>query len=271
MPEFITLEFMQRALLAGAATALPLALLGIFVNAKGMAFFGDGVAHASLAGIAIGLLVGINPLWGAMLVAVIFAIGMALFDKYTKLRSDTILGFMFTVGMAIGVILLTFSKGYQPDLMSYLFGNILTISYADLWLIIPFSVITTILLLLLYRSILLLVINREMAWLSGIPVLAAELLLYVFLAITVVIGVKLLGIVLISALLIVPVAAGRQLATSLKSMLVQSVIYAELIVLGGLVVSYYLDLPSGAVIVLVGAVLFGVLFGTAKLKQVFVK
>ncbi len=270
MPDFLQLAFMQRALIAGAAVAIPMALLGVFVTAKGIAFFGDGVAHASLAGIAIGLLIGISPLWAALVVAVIFAIVMALFDRYSKLKSDTILGFMFTVGMAIGIILLSFKSGYQPDLFSFLFGNILTISYSDLLFIIPFSVFTTILLLVLYKSILLMIVNREMAWLSGIPVFAAELLLYVFLAVTVVMGVKLLGIVLISALLIVPVATGRLLAKSLKSMLLQSIVFSELIVLGGLITSYYLDLPSGAVIVLFGALIFGLVFIVAKVKELFV-
>lgn len=271
MFEFIDLPFMQRALIAGAATAIPLALLGVFVTAKGMAFFGDGVAHTSLAGIAIGLLLGVNPLWTALIVAIVFAIGMAWLDRFSKLKSDTTLGFLFTVGIALGIVLLTFQKGYQPDLMSYLFGNILTIGYSDLLFIIPFSVVTTVLLLILYKSILLLIMNREMAWLSGIPVFAAELLLYIFLAVSIVLGVKLLGVVLISALLIVPVATARMLARSLKSMLTQTVIFSELIVIGGLILSYYLDLPSGAVIVLFGASVFFVVAIFSKLREAFVR
>ncbi len=271
MLELFTLPFMQRALIAGAAVAVPLALLGVFVTARGMAFFGDGVAHASLAGIAIGLLVGVNPLWTALIIAVVFAIVMVLFDRYSKLKSDTVLGFLFTTGLALGIVLMSLQSGYQPDLISYLFGNILTIAYSDLLVIIPFSVVTTVVLLLLYKSIVLMIINKEMAWLSGIPVLAAELLLYIFLAVTVVIGVKLLGIVLISALLILPVATGRLLARSFKSMFVQSILFSEVIVLGGLVSSYYLDMPSGAIIVLFGAAVFTILFIVAKLRSAFVR
>ena len=271
MIEVFSLPFMQRALIAGAMTAIPLALLGILVTARGMAFFGDGVAHASLAGIAIGFLVGVNPLWTALVVAVLFAILMVLFERYSALKSDTLLGFLFTIGLALGIVLMSLQTGYQPDLIGFLFGNILTIGYSDLLFIIPFSIVTTVVLLVLYRGLVLMTLNREMAWLSGIPTIAAELLLYILLAITVVIGVKLLGIVLISALLILPVATGRLLARSLTSMVVHSMVFAEVIVIGGLLASYYLDLPSGAIIVLWGAVLFTIVLASAKLRLWFVK
>ncbi len=256
--ELFSLPFMQRALVAGIATAVPLAMLGVFVTAKGIAFFGDGIAHASLAGIAIGLLLGVSPLWCALAVAVLFACTLAVLEEKSKLKSDTTLALLFTVGLAVGIVLLSLKRGFQPDIMSYLFGNILTIGSTDLAFIVPFSGVCAVLLLVLQRRMMLLVLSREMAWLSGIPVVATHALLYTLLAITVVVAVKLLGVVLVSALLVIPVIAARQWARSLQSLFALSILFAELTVVGGLVLSYVLDLPSGAVIVLTGAFLAAV-------------
>lgn len=253
--ELLTLPFMQRALIAGIATAVPLAVLGVFVTAKGISFFGDGIAHASLAGIAFGLLMGVSPLWSALVVSVLFAITLAVLEERSNMKSDTTLAFLFTVGLAVGIVLLSLQHGYQPDIMSYLFGNILTISSNDLLFIVPFAGICTVVLLTLQRRMMLLVLNREMAWLSGIPVTITTALLYTLLAITVVVAVKLLGVVLVSALLVIPVMTARQWARSLQSLFVFSVIAAECTVIGGLLLSYVFDLPSGAAIVLTGAFL----------------
>ncbi|MEK7647544.1 MAG: metal ABC transporter permease [Patescibacteria group bacterium] len=258
--ELFTLPFMQRALIAGIATAVPLAMLGVFVTAKGIAFFGDGIAHASLAGIALGLLIGVSPLWCALAVAVVFALALALLEEKSRLKSDTTLALLFTVGFAVAIVLLSMDQGFQPDIMSYLFGNILTISSADLLFIVPFAGVCALILLALQRRMMLLVLNREMAWLAGIPVAATHALLYTLLAITVVVAVKLLGVVLVSALLVIPVVAARQWARSLQSLFAWSVVFAELAVIGGLIASYMLDLPSGATIVLTGALLAGIAF-----------
>lgn len=256
--ELFSLPFMQRALIAGIATAVPLAMLGVFVTAKGIAFFGDGIAHASLAGIALGLLLGVSPLWCALGVAVLFAIALAVLEEKSKLKSDTTLALLFTVGLAVGIVLLSLKRGFQPDIISYLFGNILTIGTVDLLFIVPFAGVCAVVLLLLQRRMMLLVLNREMAWLSGIPVVATHALLYTLLAITVVVAVKLLGVVLVSALLVIPVIAARQWARSLQSLFAWSIFFAEVSVVGGLVLSYVLDMPSGAVIVLTGAALAAV-------------
>jgi zinc transport system permease protein len=253
--EMLSLPFMQRAFIAGIAIAVPLALLGVFVTAKGIAFFGDGIAHASLAGIAFGLLVGVSPLWCALVVAIVCAIALAILEERSNLKSDSTLAFLFTVGFAIGVVLLSLKSGYQPDVMSYLFGNILTIGKPDLFFIVPFAAVCAGIFLVLQRQMMLLVLNREMAWLAGIPVVAAHALLYTLLAITVVVAVKLLGVALVSALLVIPVIAARQWARSLQSLFVLSIVFAEVAVVGGLTISYVLDIPSGASVVLTGALL----------------
>lgn len=256
---------MQRALLAGVILALLLAFLGVFATLKRMSFLGDGLAHASLAGVALGILVGVNPLWVALLVSVLAVIAIYFLERKTNISSDAIIGLIFTSGMALGVILLSLKQGFQPDLISFLFGNILTINPSDLFLIILFSIIIVGFLIIAYKPLTLLIIDRESASLIRNNINIVEFLFYVFLAIAIVLGIKMLGIILISALLIIPPSIAKLFSVSFKSLIVNSVLISELVVTLGLILSYFLDLPSGAIIILVGMVIF---FVTVVFKNV---
>lgn len=254
--EILTLPFMQRALLAGVILAVLLAFLGVFATLKRMSFLGDGLAHASLAGVALGILVGINPLWAALGVSVLAVIAIYFLERKTNISSDAIIGLIFTSGMALGVILLGLKQGFQPDLISFLFGNILTINPADIFLIVLFSIIIIGFLIIAYKPLALLIIDRESASLIRNNINIVEFLFYVFLAIAIVLGIKMLGIILISALLIIPPSIAKLFSVSFKSLIINSVLISELVVILGLILSYFLDLPSGAIIILVGMVIF---------------
>ena len=138
MLEILQYPFMQRALIAGVVLALLLAVLGIFVILRKMSFWGDGIAHASLAGIAIGLFAGYNPLITAIIFAVIFALLVYFLERKTSLSSDVIIGILFTASMALGIVLINLKNTYQPDLLSFLFGNILAIKTGELYLMVIF-------------------------------------------------------------------------------------------------------------------------------------
>ncbi len=256
MLEILQYPFMQRAVLAGVVLAVLLAVLGVFVVLKRMAFFSDGIAHASLAGVAVGILLSYNPLIVALISAVFFALLIYFLEKRYGLSSDTAIGILFTSGMALGVLLISLSPGYQPELISFLFGNILAINSLELWLIVVVSVAVLAFVLLNLKSLVLLSLDKEMAYVSGVKVELLQLLIYVILAVSVVLGIKVLGIVLVSALLIMPVAIAKFFSKSFKKLLIFSVLFAELIVLLGIVLSYYRDLPTGPTIVLCGTVLF---------------
>ena len=258
MKEILTFPFMQHALLAGAIASFFLSLFGVFVTLKRLSFFGDGIAHASLSGIALGVLIGVNPLWLALIVALFFATGIYFLEKKTPIPVDAIIGLIFSGGMAIGILLMSFKRGYQPELIGYLFGNILTISKQDLLITIFLGSLIILFLLLFQRSLALTILDEEEASLCGIKVNLLEFLFYIALAITIVLGLKLLGIVLVSALLIIPPITAKFFSNSFKRVLLNSVIIGEITVISGLILSYYLDTPSGAVIVLVGIFLFGV-------------
>jgi len=254
--EIITLPFMQRALIVGVVLAVLLASLGIFVTLRKMSFFGDGIAHASLAGIAIAILTGFAPLPVAILWAIFIALVIFRLERSTSLSSDTLIGILFTASMSLGIILMSFTGGYQPELISFLFGSILAIKNFDLILIVVLSAILLIWLAWSFRDLVYMSLNEESADVAGVPTERKTLFLYIALAIATVLGVKILGIILVSALLILPPATGRLISSSFRSFYWITVSIAEITVLSGLVLSYYLDFPSGATIVLTGTLIF---------------
>jgi zinc transport system permease protein len=254
--EFLQYPFMQRALVAGILLGVLLATLGVFVTLRRMAFFGEGIAHASLAGIAIGILTGFSPLPVAMIWAVILALLIFTLEQKTKLPIDTVIGIFFTSAMALGVVLMNFTSGYQPELLSFLFGSILSVSISDLWTIAISTIVILIWLISSRRQLTFLSLSEEQAIVSGIPVRLQTAILYVALSVATVLGVKILGIILVSALLIIPPAISRLHAKSFRSHMILAVLFSEIIIILGLALSFFYDLPSGAVIVLVGAFLF---------------
>ncbi len=256
MKEIFTLPFMQNAILTGVISALFLSLFGVFVTLRRLSFFGDGIAHASLTGIAIGVLAGINPLGLGLLTALIFATFIYFLEKKTSLPADAIIGLIFSGGMAMGILLMSFKEGYQPELVSFLFGNILLVSRKDLLFTIFLGFALFLFLILSRRPLALVILDREEAYLSGIRVDILEYLFYLFLSLSVVLGLKLLGVVLVSALLIVPPITAKLIASSFRRLLLYSVILGEISLLSGLFLSFFLDVPPGALIVLVSIAFF---------------
>lgn len=248
--------FMWRALLGGVCIAALLGFIGSFVAVRKMSFLGDGIAHASLAGIALALLLGWSPLPVAVAFAILVATGIFLLEKRARLSSDMAISIMFTSGMALGVVLMSFHRGYQPELMSYLFGNILAVSSTDVTQIVFGSAAIMGLLLLFYRPMMFVTFDPEGAYLSGLRTEAYELFLYVASAVAIILSIKLVGVVLVSALLITPTAIVLLFAPSFKALSLFSALIAVIIVLSGLTLAYYLDLPAGATIVLTGSFSF---------------
>jgi zinc transport system permease protein len=256
LTELLSYPFVQRALLAGVFSGALLGVLGIFVVLRKMAFFSDGIAHTALAGVAIALLVGQQPLVWAVGIGIIFALAIYFLERKTDIAPDSLIGILFTSSLALGVVLMNFKKGYQPDLLSFLFGNILTIQSVELWIIIPLAAIILGFVLFNYTKYLFICLNDELAKLAGIHTGVYRVLLYVLLAVSSILAIKMFGIILVSALLIIPVSFSKLFAHSAKSLLALSILFAEVIVIGGSIISLILDLPTGAVIVLTGTVLF---------------
>ncbi|MBD3329981.1 iron chelate uptake ABC transporter family permease subunit [Candidatus Peregrinibacteria bacterium] len=256
MFDIFFLPFMQRALIAGLMVAILLGSLGVFVNIRNLSFLGDGIAHASLAGIALALLVGWMPTPTALILALFLAVAIFALERYSRISGDTAIGILFTTGMAIGIILLHYTPGFQPELISFLFGNILAIQSQDLWLTLFVGTIILVVAMVISKKLAFISLDEEGAYLSGLNPKRYILILYILTSLAIVLSIKLVGIVLVSALLITPSAISRILAKSFSSFQVQSVVWACLIVVLGLFGSVLFDLPSGATIIIVGTTLF---------------
>ncbi|MBI4252969.1 metal ABC transporter permease [Candidatus Uhrbacteria bacterium] len=244
---------MQKALVAGLALGAVLPFLGTFVTLRKLSFLGDGIAHASLAGIAIGIVAAVNPFPVALAVGVSTGILVYILERKTSISSDALVGVLFTGALSFGLILMSMQRGYQPELLSFLFGNILSIRAQDLWVILPLSAGIIGVLITYFRQFALLALDRETAGLYRVNTSPLDLLFYILVSVAIVLGVKLLGVILVSALLIVPPSIAKMIARSFRKMVVWSIVGAECFVILGLALSYMLDWPSGATIVLVGA------------------
>lgn len=247
---------MVRALISGAIVSVILGWLGVFITVRKMSFIGDGLAHSSLAGIALALLLGWAPIPTAVIASVLIAALIYFLEKKTKISGDMAIAIMFTTGMAIGVILLNFYQGYQPELISFLFGNILTVNQSDLLNIAFFGILIIAVLAVFHKKILFSTFDPVGAFLSGLRPWFHDLLLYIMTAVVVVLSIKLIGIILVSALLVTPSAIAKLFAGTFRMFTFLAVVFSLAIVIVGLILSYYLDLPSGATIVLVGTSLF---------------
>ncbi len=256
MLELLSYPFMQRALLSGIIISLVLGWLGTFIVSRKMSFVGDGIAHASLGGIALAILLGWAPLPTALALGVLLAVILFFIERRTNLSQDMAIGILFTTSMAIGIILMHFHTGYQPELISYLFGNILAINTIDLWIIGGIGIAVLVLLSIFNRELTFITFDKDGAYLSGISPARYDLAFYIITALAVIASVKLVGIVLVSALIITPSAVAKIIAPSFGAFQKIAMTISFFMTVTGLILSYYLDLPSGALIILIGSAIF---------------
>jgi zinc transport system permease protein len=254
--EALALPFLQRALAAGLLVGVVASLLGVFVVLRRSAFFGDAIAHASLAGVALGVLTGLPPLLPAAGVGIGIGLGLNRVEKKSRLGVDTILGFVLPFFMALGLLLLAFSPGFQPELLSYLFGNILAVGPESLWIIAAIAVGVVPVLLAMRRPLIFATFDPDGARVSGIRVDGLLTLYHVLLALVVIASLKIVGIILVNALLVIPAATAKLLARSLKQMFVLAPVIGVASVLVGLFASYSFDMPSGPAIAVVAGLAF---------------
>ena len=256
MIESLAYPFMQRALAAGLLVGLVAGLLGVLVILRRAAFFGDAVAHASLAGIALGVVAGWPPLLLATGVAVGIGLALHRFERMSRLALDTILGFVLPFFMALGVLLLSLTPGFQPELLSYLFGSILTVGWAGLVGVAVVSLVVGVVLARRGPALVFAAFDPEGAHAAGLGVAALLTLQHVLLALAIIASISVVGIVLVNALLVIPAATAKLLARSLGQMFVLAPLFGVASVVVGLAVSVATDAPSGPAIVVVAGLVF---------------
>jgi zinc transport system permease protein len=259
MSDFLALfsyGFFQKALLATLLASISCGIAGTYVVSRRIVFISGGITHASFGGIGLAFLAGFNPLLGAAIFAVISAIGIQFFSEKGGIREDSSIAIWWSLGMALGVIFVFLTPGYTPNLMSYLFGNILTVSSQEILAML----ILTIFLIGIFgywlRNILYIAFDEEFARASGLPVTFFNYLLVVFIGLTVVLSIRVVGIILILSLLTIPQAIANLFTRDFKKMIGLSSLFAFVGTFTGLIVSYFLNIPSGATIIFVLVILF---------------
>jgi zinc transport system permease protein len=267
MIEILQYEFMQNAFWAGLLAAIACGIIGTYVVVKRMVFISGGIAHASFGGIGIGYFMGINPIIGALVFTIASALGMGALVRRTRLAEDTAIGIFWSIGMALGIIFIALTPGYAPDLFSYLFGNILTVPASDLLLMAVLDVVIILAVSLLYKEFAAFSFDEEFGRVMGLPVERLYLTLLCLIALTVVLLIRIVGIILIIALLTIPAAMARRFTSNLRKMMILAVGLGIGFTFGGLWLSYAIDLPSGATIILVGGGVFLITLGFLKLQS----
>jgi zinc transport system permease protein len=257
--EFLAYPFFQRALAAGVAAAVLCGALSFFVVLRRLAFAGSGVAHAAFGGVAVATLLGLPPGPGALVAALIVAVATARASEASGVSEDAAIGVSTVALMAVGVVALGFVKT-NVDLFGLMFGNILTVSPADLAILVVTALGVLALFVAWFRPLLLAAVDEDGARAAGVNVRAMRLLLLLLIAVTVVVALKVVGILLVAALLVLPGATARTLFDRWPGLLVGSIAFGLFMVLGGLLLSVALNVASGAAIILLGAIVFVVAF-----------
>lgn len=265
--KFLSYGFMQRAVIAGSFIAALCAILGVFLVLRRLSLIGDGLAHVTFGSLAVGLFFNTTPLYIALPLVILSSLGIMKLTAAQQMYGDAAIGIVSALGIAIGVLLVSVTKGFNIDLFSYLFGNILAISKTEVAIVIALSLTVTIVVALFYQDLVAVTFDEECAQAEGINTKTVNKVLVILTAVTVVLAMKVVGIMLVSALLILPTVTALQIAKGFKMTILLAVVSAVFSVWIGIMLSFFLDWPSGATIVLVSFVLLVGSFGYRRIKK----
>lgn len=245
----LTYSFIQHAILAALLMSVACGITGTYIVARRMVFISGGITHASFGGVGIGFFFGFPPLAGAALFAVLAALTTENLTRRKILRNDSIIAILWSLGMALGIIFIYLTPGYAPNLMSFLFGSIITVTQTDLWLMFALVIVVSLVFLFLYKPILYVAFDEQFAKIRGIPVMLLNYLIIVLVALTIVLSIRTAGIILVLSVLTIPQNIINLFTNRFDKIIIGSIIVGFLASLMGLFISYYLDIPSGATII----------------------
>lgn len=254
--DLLQYTFFQHALLGSLLASIACGIIGTYIVTRRLVFISGGITHASFGGIGIGLFTGISPVLSAALFSVLSAFGIEWLSKRSSMREDSAIAVLWTLGMAIGIIFTFLSPGFAPDLSAFLFGNILTITRTDLLLLGGLSVLLILFFTLFIHPIIYIAFDREFARSQGIPVVLFEYLLMMFIALTIVSCLRMVGIVLAISLLTIPQITANLFTNNFRKIIRLSIVIGFLGCLGGLFISYFLNVPSGASIIFFSIIIY---------------
>ncbi|MBN2805463.1 MAG: metal ABC transporter permease [Prolixibacteraceae bacterium] len=257
MIELFNYDFFRNALLAALLASIACGIIGTYIVSRRLVFIGGGITHASFGGIGIAYYLGLNPLLGAAVFAVLSAFGINYFSSSGKIRQDSSIAIWWSLGMALGIIFIALTPGYAPNLMSFLFGSILTVTRADLFYMALITLATIMLFTRYFRLILTISFDEEYAITRNLPVHFFNYLLMALSALVIVISIRISGVILVLSLLTLPQSTANLFSKNFKTIMWASIILGFIGMISGLYLSYYTNLPSGATIILVLTAFFG--------------
>ena len=252
--------FMQRGMLAAVLVGILCAIVGCYVVLRSMAFLGDALSHAVLPGVAIAYLMGANLLMGALAAAVVVALLISLFSRQGTIKEDTAIGIVFAAALALGVALISSVRTYAVDLTHIMFGNVLGVSPTDVWLIAGIGAAVLLTILAFYRQFLVIAFDPVLAATQRLPVERLRMLLLLLIALTIVVSLQTVGVGLVAAMLVTPGATAYLLTRRLPAMMMVAALIGAVASISGLYLSYYINIASGAAVVLVATALFTAVF-----------
>ncbi|MBN1150769.1 metal ABC transporter permease [candidate division WOR-3 bacterium] len=267
MPEILNYPFFKISLLTAVLSGILFGVISFFIYSKKLSFLGVGISHAAFGGVAVGIFFGIDPFISALVFCLLTAVIIGKISKSAKISVNTSVGIFFSLSMAIGAVFVSLKKGYSFDLSGYLFGNILSVSWKDAFsfaladlIIVPFSI-------LFLKKIIYLSFDEESARISGVKTELLNYSLLVALAFVIVLSIKIIGIILVSALVILPGSFAVLVSRNYKPVIFISVLFSVITMTGGLFLSYYTDTPSGATITILASSLYFLSIIISKLRE----
>jgi len=256
MSGILSYDFVIHALEAAFLASITCGFIGAYIVARRMVFISGGITHASFGGIGLGYYLGINPIFGAAVFSILSAFGIRLVSNQTDIREDSAIGILWSFGMAVGIIFIYLTPGYAPNLMSYLFGSILTVTPTDLAFMGILAVVTVTVFLLFYRTILFISFDEEYARSHNAPVETFNYLMLTLVALVIVINIRVAGIILVISYLTIPQSTANLFVNDLKKIIILSILISFTGSITGLFLSYYWNIPSGATIIFVFVLIF---------------
>ncbi len=255
--EIFQYDFIRNAIITAILVNIACGIVGTFVVIKRIVFISGGISHAAFGGIGLGYFLGVNPILTAIPFSIASAISIGFISRRTKISEDTSIGIVWAIGMAIGIIFINLTPGYAPDLFSYLFGNILAVPLADIYIMSGMNILIIIVVIIFMREFTAISFDEEYAKVIGMPARLAYFVLLGLIALTVVLLIRVVGVILVIALLTIPASMCRQFTYNIKKIMVFSILTGIVTTILGLVISYYVNMSSGAtIIILLGIVFF---------------
>lgn len=267
MIELLSYAFVRLGLIGAVIIGASCSLIGVFVVLRGMSYIGSGIAHGCLAGVALALLMGWNPLIASIIAGLLMVFFVEVINQRSQLKVDTSIGVMFSFALALAVLFIGMLKRYTPEIMTYLFGNLLRVTGQDLWMMGIVGFVVALIIILFFKELQYSAFDPEMAEISGIPAGLISLMLSLLMALTIVVSLQAVGELLVLALIILPASTARQLTDSLKRMIVISMLLGISSSFTGLIAAFYIDAPTGSTIVMFLGMAFFAAMGFKKIKR----